>query len=304
MENTLFIDDVILVNKLKYGPKLPRSPFEIPLLNIAFFLNDNSRKKINENWWDYKRLGNLSNVKQGDIFVFSSIWDKNFTLVKRCIALPGDTLKIINGKIFTNTKAFSSPKTVKNEYSFLIKNKKHFKEHLDRFDLKHVTLKRHEHPYYSANLSDLELKKLKLERVIDSISLILDSSNSDHEIFCQLDDKNWTYDNIDKYVIPKKGMKIVLNKTNFLLYKNLILNDEKAPLTMEDDGFFLNDKKISTYIFKQNYYFMMGDNRKESIDSRTWNAIPEENIIGKAQFILWSTNRNEFQWNRILKSIK
>lgn len=119
MENTLFPGDIILVDKLKYGARLPRSPFEIPWVNLVFYFNDNSKKRINENWWSYKRLKGVEKVKQGDVFVFNSVSNKNDILVKRCVAVAGDTLNIKNAKIYTNNKLYSSLYFEKNNYKFV-----------------------------------------------------------------------------------------------------------------------------------------------------------------------------------------
>ncbi|WP_187269415.1 signal peptidase I, partial [Algibacter pacificus] len=97
MKNALFPKDVILVNKLKYGPRLPRSPFDIPFVNIGYYFNENAKKRFKEYWWPYKRLSGTASIEQGDVIVFNSPWEKDFILVKRCVAISGDTLHIENG---------------------------------------------------------------------------------------------------------------------------------------------------------------------------------------------------------------
>ena len=133
MENTLFTKDVILVNKLKYGPRLPCSPFEIPWVNIAFYFNDNAKKRIDENWWSYRRLSGTTRVKQGDIFVFNFPGKKKTIVVKRCVALPGDKLSIKKGIIYTNNNLFSEANFVKNKYTFKITNENNMAKAIDSF---------------------------------------------------------------------------------------------------------------------------------------------------------------------------
>ena len=87
MEDTLFPKDVIIANKLKYGPILPRSPFEIPLVNIAFYFNKKARDSIKVNWWSYKRLSGTSTIKNGDVLVYKNFRSNN-TFAKRCIGIP------------------------------------------------------------------------------------------------------------------------------------------------------------------------------------------------------------------------
>ncbi|WPO77899.1 signal peptidase I [Flavobacterium sp. KACC 22761] len=113
MENELYPGDVVAVNKLKYGPRLPQSPFEIPLVNLVFYMNKNARSRIKEIWWDYHRWNGITEIKQGDIFVFNSTWDKNYIMIKRCVGLPGDSLAIKKGEIYTNSTIFFSNETVK-----------------------------------------------------------------------------------------------------------------------------------------------------------------------------------------------
>ena len=131
MENMLYPGDVIVVNKLKYGPKLPSSPFEIPWVNLAFYLNETARSRIKERWWDYMRLDGTTRIKQGDVFVFALYGTPDFFVVKRCVGLPGDALRIRDGEIYTNSKLFIAPGTVKNNCQFRIKDRKHLYELMD-----------------------------------------------------------------------------------------------------------------------------------------------------------------------------
>ena len=126
MKNTLLPKDVILINKLKYGPRLPRSPFDIPIVNIGYYLNENAKKRIKEYWWPYKRLSGTTNIKQGDVIVFNALWDKDFILVKRCVAIAGDTLQIKNGIVYINGKIYKVD-TEKHKYKFEIEDKKTFR---------------------------------------------------------------------------------------------------------------------------------------------------------------------------------
>src|SRR5690606_5876792 len=95
--------DVILVNKLKYGPRLPRSPFEIPWVNILLHLNANTREVTKKNDWKYKRLPGTTKIKNDDVIVFD-MFEENMVIVKRCMGIAGDTLKIIDGNVVINGK--------------------------------------------------------------------------------------------------------------------------------------------------------------------------------------------------------
>ncbi|MEI6865149.1 signal peptidase I [Flavicella sp.] len=302
MENRLFTNDVILVNKLKYGPRLPRSPFDIPFINIAFYFNDNARKRIKEYWWPYKRILGTSQIQQGDIMVFNSTWRKDYILVKRCVALPGETLKIENSFVYTNNIYFNDSKNVKHNYIFNVTDEKKLYNVLDSLGLKSVSISQDKLDIYQSNLSLLELEVLKNTRLIESVNIKIDTLNR-KGLFFQPMNSNWSLDNMGPVVVPKKGMQIILNEESFSIYKKAIRKSEKCKLAKRNGAYYINNKKVETYTFTQDYYFMMGDNRSSSLDSRYYGFIPEQNIIGKVQCVLYSNYQDKFQWNRFFKSV-
>lgn len=301
MKNTLFPKDIILVNKLKYGPKLPRSPFDIPLINIAFYFNKSAKKRIKEYWWPYKRLSGTTTIKQGDIFVFNSTWSKDFILVKRCIALPGDTLTIDNAKVYTNNRLFTGANTEKNKYKFTVKNIQVLRKVRDSFSYG-VFFKSRKDKFIEASLTKLQLKHLKEKNYIENVTIQIDTFIP-NRTFVKSPILQWTLDNMGPIIVPKKGMKITLNEETFEIYKKAISSSESCKITKNNDSYFIDDKKVTSYTFKKDYYFMMGDNRKKTMDSRRWGFVIEENIIGKVQCVLFSNFKNKFQWNRFLKGV-
>ncbi|QTE23537.1 signal peptidase I [Polaribacter cellanae] len=303
MENTLFPNDVIVVNKLKYGPRLPRSPFDIPLVNIGYYFNDNARKRIKELWWPYKRLSGTSSIKQGDVFVFNLGITRDFFVVKRCVALPGDTLKIKDAEICTNSILFNSPSTVKNSYKFIVSNYNRLYRELDSINLNNISLQKNGRSKYArAILSKLEFSQFSQLKNVESLQKEIDTFNLKKELL-KTSESKWTLDNMGSIIIPKKGMKIKLTLDIYLLYKKTINKYENCILTDKQGVFYINNKQVNTYTFKQNYYFMMGDNRKGTIDSRAWGFLPESNIVGKVQCVLYSNYQDEFRWDRLLKSV-
>ncbi|WP_045372014.1 signal peptidase I, partial [Jejuia pallidilutea] len=300
MKNALFPDDVIMVNKLKYGSRLPRSPFDIPFLNIGYFFNKNAKKRIKEYWWPYKRLSGMTSIKQGDVVVFNSLWEKDFVLVKRCVAISGDTLQIENGIVYINGKDFKI-KNEKHKYKFEILNdKKTFRKTLNGQGLSHVNfMKSGSEHILKAKLSHNEVDVIKNLESVKNFQLVLDTFKPKQKLFAKLPNKKWTYDNMGPFIIPKKGLKIDLNYDNYLLYEQTINKFENANLKHIEGKFYIKGKTATTYTFKKNYYFMMGDNRKATSDSRAWGFLPEENIIGKVQCVLFSNFKNKFQWNRL-----
>ena len=106
-------------------------------------------------------------------------------------------------------------------------------------------------------------------------------------------------------VLPQKGATITLDSISFRLYKSMINKIEKSrKLTSKEGKYFLGEKEITRYSFYDDYFFMMGDNRNDSNDSRFWGPVPEENIVGKAAFVLFSNDHQGFNWSRLFKPLK
>ncbi|MFL1011695.1 signal peptidase I [Flavisericum labens] len=299
MENTLYPKDVILVNKLKYGPILPQSPYDIPLLNIFYYLKNSSEKAVKEKVWDYNRLSGTGSIKQGDVIVFKN----REIMVKRCVAIAGDTLRIVGGEVYINDVFNKSPKHVKNNYVFKLKNVRHFYSAIDTLEIKSHVASIKDNGRKQANLSYVEAEQIRRLNCIDSLSIKIADAPIRAKMFPWYKEKQWTLDNYGPIVIPKKGMEIQLNHDSYQLYKYIFKTYENLDIEEQNNLFFKDGKPISSYIFKKNYYFMMGDHRKDSRDSRYMGFIPEENIIGKVSCVLFSNKDNEFQWNRLFKSI-
>ena len=120
MENTLLPGDKVLVNKLAYGPKLPMSPYDIPWVNLVWFLQAGASANPASVYWDYRRLPGFSAIKRGDVMVFSHpLWGgRNNFFIKRCMALPGDTLEITDGRVKINGQSLPEPACTKKVYEF------------------------------------------------------------------------------------------------------------------------------------------------------------------------------------------
>ncbi|WP_308990444.1 signal peptidase I [Mariniflexile litorale] len=304
MENTLFPNDIIIVDKLEYGPRLPRSPFDIPWINIAFYFNKKARDSIKVNWWGYKRWSGASKIKNGDVFVYEN-FSKNVFFVKRVVGISGDTLDIKKGHVYINKVKQEFVGTMRNRYRFKVNDKKSFYDKIDSLGINEIINRDiNDSNFMQAELTNVELKKMKQIKCIDSLGLNLAVFNDKEVLFANPEGKHWTIDDLGTVIIPKKGMKVILNEENYTIYKTIINLYEGGDIEKSESLFLINGKLALSYVFKHDYFFMMGDNRKESFDSRFFGFLPKENIVGKVQCVLLSNYQDEFRWDRFLKKIE
>lgn len=303
MQDTLVSGDIIVLNKLAYGPKMPRSPLEIPWVNIAFYHNKEYSSKLDSVLWKYKRLHGFSKIKLGEVIVFNSPRTSKEILIKRCMGLPGDTLLIRNEKVFANHKEVQEEGTIKLISRIWVNNYAFSRTLFDSLGLEEYSSNSVLKNYFSISLNNKQRQVLLTYKCIDSIVLERNRNDSAYITFPYNNLFPWTVDNFGPVIIPSIGMKIQINDQNYILYNELISKYENSNIEIREGNYFLNGIQITSYTFTSNYYFMIGDNRHNSSDSRYWGFVPEKNIIGKAVIILFSVGEG-FKWNRLIKRIK
>jgi signal peptidase I len=341
MESTLYTGDHLFVSKLTYGPRVPQTPLTIPFThNVAF--GKESYSTLIQN--DYRRLKGFRSVERGDIVVFNFpngdtvltkapaddyyAWvrtsgreytidrlgpvivrpmDKKDHYVKRCVAIAGDTLTVREGLVWVNGIQQETYPGLQLTYRVVTDGEKFSQRVVDQLGLNAKEL------YYDARMPGypgMPLTADKLEKV-KALSHVVEVTpnlevGADPEVF-PFNGNGWSRDEFGPLWIPSKGATVELTAENLPLYERIIRDYEHNTLEVTDGAVIINGEQAKEYTFKQDYYFMMGDNRHNSLDSRYWGFVPEDHIVGTPAIIWLSTDGNKtfpqsIRWRRFLKT--
>jgi signal peptidase I len=234
--------------------------------------------------------------------------DKTDNYIKRCIAVGGDTLTIQDGKVLIDGKP--SPIPVASQTEYLVEtNGQPFSDefletqlHINSEDTKGQIMAYEGKPNtYVVNMTPEEAQAVRKQPNFKSMDFAY--INMPGITYPYSSNNLWTPDNFGPIYVPAKGSTLTLTANNIDIYRRLITTYEGNKLEEQDGKFFINGQQTTTYKCKWNYYWMMGDNRHRSQDSRYWGFVPETNIVGKASLI-WFSWENGPRWNRLFKSIK
>lgn len=239
----------------------------------------------------------------GDII--SRPTDRRENYVKRCVGLPGQTLQIKNRIIYLDGKPNKEPDNV--QYTYYVKLKNMFPEELltelgiTQEDLQSLN---------TSGVMPLTAKAAKAlaarKDLVESVKLNTDAPTGD--LYPLNTNTGWTRDNYGPIWIPKKGATVKLSLANLPLYERPIRVYENNKLEVRNGQIYINDKPANSYTFKMDYYWMMGDNRHNSADSRYWGFVPEDHVVGKPIFIWWSHDVDHpgfkgIRWKRLFTCV-
>lgn len=231
--------------------------------------------------------------------------DRRENYVKRCVGLPGQTLQIKNRIIYTDGRANKEPDNV--QYSYYVKLRSQMPlELMDELGISMEDITSLNTSGYLP-LTNASVKALKARKdVVESVTLVNDPTTWD--IYPLNGNKGWTRDNYGPVWIPKKGATLKLTMSNIAVYERPIRVYEGNDLQVKDGKIYINGKEAKYYTFKMDYYWMQGDNRHNSLDSRYWGFVPEDHIVGKPIFIWWSHDPDHsgfsgIRWSRLFRFV-
>lgn len=347
MEKSLLIGDYLFVSKVSYGPKMPNTPISFPFVHHTLPFCKETKSFVEWIKMPYKRLAGLEDIKRNDVVVFNFpegdtvilqyqdvsyyamvrdygrdyLWknfdiitrpvDKQENYIKRCVGVPGDSLYVKHDQLYVNGKKQETIGRV--QYTYFIRTNG---TPINAMNFEELGISQADQNYNAANciyqlpLTDVAAEKIKS---FNNVVNVTKSENTNPAIMTKSifphDPKYpWTEDNFGPIWIPKKGTTIQLSIENLPLYQRIIGLYEHNKLEVKDGVIYINGKAESSYTFKMNYYFMMGDNRHNSADGRYWGYVPEDHVVGKAVFVWLSLDKEKgfpgnIRWSRMFRSI-
>ena len=316
MEGNLLVGDYLFVSKLHYGALTPKTPLQVPLTHQTIWGTSLPSYSSAVQLPSF-RLPGFSAVKNGDVVVFNypprqpgqpdHPADLRTNYIKRCIGIPGDVVSIRQGEVCVNGRPF--PQSPGQQTTYFVKTTERLN---DRFFRKYgITndFNSAEGPFvnwqpvertneatrqielvgYQVHTTETvanELRKLDWVKGVEPI--VLPPNQPDPGIYGG-GAFAWNMDHFGPLTVPKAGMTVPINRQTLALYGPVIERHEgQEAVSRTDTELIINGKAVTRYTFRQNYYFMMGDNRHNSEDSRFWGFVPEDHVVGKAMLVWMS----------------
>lgn len=312
MEKSMLVGDFLFVSKLSYGPRLPITPLAFPLAHHTMpILGTKAYSTLLE--FPYRRLPGFSKIKNGDVVVFNYPMedfrpvDKRENYIKRCMGIPGDSLKIVNQMVHINNSPAEEPK--ERQFIYVVTtNGFGFNPKFLRDSNISPSLQSDGNRHFFTLTAEGAEKMRTFQNVV-SVDLRLEPPNvADEPLFPNSQLYIWNKDNFGNLYIPRKNDEVALNIHTLPFYRRIIEFYEGNQLEVKGEDILINGEKTEKYVVKMDYYFMMGDNRHNSLDSRYWGFVPEDHIVGKA-VLVWFSKDPELglfegiRWNRLLKLV-
>ncbi|PKP48490.1 MAG: signal peptidase I [Bacteroidetes bacterium HGW-Bacteroidetes-11] len=349
MEKSLLVGDFLFVSKLSYGPKVPNTPLAFPFVHHTMPLSESAKSYVEWIKLPYYRFPGTTSLKRNDVVVFNypdgdtvalkvqnqsyyslirdygrqRVWsdklnfgdvvarpvDKRENYIKRCVAVAGDTLQIKNQIVYINGKPSEFPENSQFKYLVRTDGSKINPKALEKLDIIEDILMTGPDEMM-LTLTSESAEKIKGFINVKEVKQIIQPQGFWQPYIFPFDSAYaWNFDNYGPLVIPKAGVTVELNVKNIVLYSRIIKNYENNSLEIIGDKIIINGTPSTTYTFKMDYYWMMGDNRHNSADSRFWGFVPYDHIVGKAVFVWLSLDNNKplfggkIRFNKLFRTI-
>ena len=324
MEKSLLIGDFLFVSKVSYGPRIPNTPIAFPFAHHTMPGTASTKSYSEAIKLPYYRLPGFGSIKNNDVVVFNYPMedfrpvDKRENYIKRCVGIPGDTLEVRERELFINGAQAERPEDMQYSYNVKTDGSGFNPRVLRKLDITEGGRVSNDGDF-SLTMTDAAVQQVsKFNNVKEVAPTISRKGEYAEYIFPNSDpamESNkgkkffWNVDNFGPLWIPKKGATVQLTMDNLPIYERIITMYEGNKLEIREGMIYINDVESPEYTFKMDYYFMMGDNRHNSADSRFWGFVPEDHIVGKAVFIWLSLDNaasglsERIRWKRLFNLI-
>ncbi len=259
---------------------------------------------------DLRRYGALNNPEFRGKEIRVRPIDKKDHYIKRCVGIPGDKIEIKDQQLYVNGTPAENPSKLQFTYRINLNGEKINEQKLDDWGISLDELNSPKNANQNIRIYHLnndQVEKIRGMGQNITVESVPDPARGNY-LFPH-DSKNfpgWTNDNYGPITLPKAGETVTITPNNIELYRRVITAYEGNTLDIKSGRIFINEQAVTSYTFQQDYYWMMGDNRHNSEDSRVWGYVPADHIVGKPLFIWFSTKNGNFMnginWSRIFSS--
>ncbi len=304
MQNTLYPGDFVFVNKMAYGPRLPRYPFTIPY--TGFYI-DGIRLP-------YYRLPGSDRPRRNDIVAFNHPAkdeelpvEKRRVAIGRLAALPGDTLAIRDKTVRVNDRELSEPPGLRYNFHLKMRDNDPIRHLAEHFPLQTGGRLSNRGDWLVSTTNAVADSLEKLRRVVYIREWVDDERTFSSFIYPHDERFRWSLDHYGPLMVPGKGDTISITERTLSLYGPCIEDHEGKLVLATDTGVYINGKERERYGFERDYYFVLGDDRHNAQDSRSWGFLPENHLVGRVRFVLFSfanKGKGSFSWGNPSRSLK